>query len=364
MKLRSLTLRDFRNIASLSVSFNESITVLVGDNAQGKTNLLESIYFLSTGRSHRVNDEQICIKNDCESALIKGVIEGSSPFELKVVLHPLGKSLYYQQTLIKRSSDFIGKMNAVLFSPSDMELFDASPKARRRFMDTELGKINPVYVDLLSKTMKLLKDRNTILKEKVIDEAYLEVVTERLVGFQSDIIRLRTAFIQRINTSLNKYFTQLSLSSENIQIDYSGPVEWSIDCETELREKYQRHLERDKFMKVTSVGIHRDDLAFKMNGIPVSDLASQGQRRMIVIALKCALLDVIEETIGEKPILLLDDVFSELDALRRKALFSTLHQNTQTIISTTDLEHIKEWLSDAVTIYEVTSGKIRERKQL
>ena len=364
MKIKSLTLRDFRNIASLSVSFHESITVLVGDNAQGKTNLLEAIYFLSTGRSHRVNDEQICIQSGKESALIKGVIEGSSPFELKVVLHPLGKSLFYQQTYLKRSSEFIGKMNAVLFSPSDMELFDASPKARRRFMDTELGKINPVYVDLLSKTMKLLKDRNVILKEKVIDEAYLEVITERLIGYQSDLIRLRSAFIQRINTSLNTYFSQLSLSFENVQIDYCGPVEWSVNCENDLREKYARHLERDKFMKVTSVGIHHDDLTFKMNLIPVSDIASQGQRRMIVIALKCALLDVIEETIGEKPILLLDDVFSELDASRRKALFTTLHQNTQTIISTTDLEHVKEWLSEAVTIYEVTSGSIRERKQL
>ena len=117
-------------------------------------------------------------------------------------------------------------------------------------------------------------------------------------------------------------------------------------------------------MKVTSIGIHRDDLAFTMNDVPVSDLASQGQRRMIVIALKCALLEVIEAAIGEKPILLLDDVFSELDSVRRKALFQTLHQNTQTVISTTDLEHVREWLSEAVTIYEVSAGKIRERKQL
>ena len=364
MKIKSLTLRDFRNILSLSVSFHESITILVGDNAQGKTNLLEAIYFLSTGRSHRVNDEQVCIRHGQDSALIKGTIEGSNPFELKVVLHPQGKSLFYQHTLLKRSSEFIGKMNAVLFSPSDMELFDASPKARRRFMDTELGKINPVYVDLLSKTMKLLKDRNMILKEKVIDETYLEVVTQRMIEYQVDLIRLRTAFIDRLNASLNRYFKRLSLSDDQIQIDYQGPVKWSLDCAQELSEKYANHHERDVFMKMTSVGIHRDDLSFRLNGIPVSEIASQGQRRMIVIALKCALLDVIEETIGEKPILLLDDVFSELDANRRKALFTTLHQNTQTIISTTDLEHVKEWLSEAVLIYEVSAGKIRERKQL
>ncbi len=364
MKIKSLTLRDFRNIASLSLTFHESITVLVGDNAQGKTNLLEGIYFLSTGRSHRVNDEQVCIRYGAESALIKGVIQGSAPFELRVVLHPQGKSLFYQQTPLKKSSEFIGKMNAVLFSPGDLELFDASPKARRRFMDTELGKINPAYVELLSKTMKLLKDRNNMLKEKVIDETYLEVVTERMIGFQAELIRLRSLFIKDINASLNRYFTQLSLSADSVRIDYTGPVEAGPECESQLREKYARHLERDKFMKVTSVGIHRDDLTFTMNDVPVSDIASQGQRRMIVIALKCALLDVIEATIGEKPILLLDDVFSELDASRRKALFTTLHQNTQTIISTTDLEHVKEWLSEAVSIYEISAGKIRERKQL
>jgi len=364
MKIRSLTLRDFRNIASLSVSFHESITVLVGDNAQGKTNLLEGIYFLSTGRSHRVNDEQVCIRHGQETALIKGVIENHAPFELKVVLHPQGKSLFYQQTALKRSSEFIGKMNAVLFSPSDMELFDASPKARRRFMDTELGKIDPLYVDLLSKTMKLLKDRNNILKEKDIDETYLEVVTERMIGYQVQLIRLRSAFIQQINASLNKYFKQLSLSDDLIRIDYLGALPDSETLEEQLREKYARHLERDRIMKVTSIGIHRDDLAFTMNDVPVSDLASQGQRRMIVIALKCALLEVIEAAIGEKPILLLDDVFSELDSVRRKALFQTLHQNTQTVISTTDLEHVREWLSEAVTIYEVSAGKIRERKQL
>jgi len=362
MKIRTLTLRDFRNIAALSVSFHESITVLVGDNAQGKTNLLEAIYFLSTGRSHRVNDERICIRNGQETALIKGVIEGNAPFELKVVLHQEGKSLFYQQTALRKASEFIGKMNAVLFSPGDMELFDASPKARRRFMDTELGKINPVYVDLLTKTMKLLKDRNNILKEKVIDEAYLEVVTERMIGYQVQLIRLRTVFIGQVNASLDKYFKQLSLSDDSIRIDYQGVVPDSDQSESLLREKYARHTERDKALRVTGIGIHRDDLAFTMDGVPVSDLASQGQRRMIVIALKCALLDVIEAAIGEKPILLLDDVFSELDALRRKALFKTLHQNTQTVISTTDLEHVSEWLSEAVTIYEVSAGKIRERK--
>ena len=364
MKIRSLTLRDFRNIASLSVSFHESITVLVGDNAQGKTNLLEGVYFLSTGRSHRVNDELLCIRHGAETALIKGSIENSAPFELKVVLHQEGKSLFYQHTALRRASEFIGKMNAVLFSPGDMELFDASPKARRRFMDTELGKINPIYVDLLSKTMKLLKDRNTILKEKTIDETYLEVVTERMITTQVELIRLRTAFIAQVNASLDRYYKLLSLSTDSIRIDYLGCVPDSEMLQSQLREKYARHLERDKFMKVTGVGIHRDDLAFTMNEVPVSDIASQGQRRMIVIALKCALLEVIEAAIGEKPILLLDDVFSELDASRRKALFQTLHQNTQTIISTTDLDHVSEWLSEAVTIYEVSAGKIRERKQL
>lgn len=363
MKITRLAVHDFRNYASATIVFADSISVLVGDNAQGKTNLLEAVVFLSTGRSHRVSDEQRCIREGQTSAIISAQTQNSSPLELKVVLHDQGKSLFIQNQLVRRSSDFIGKLNAVLFSPGDVDLFDTAPRARRRFLDTEIGKINPVYVDSLSKANRLLKDRNALLKGVTEDSVMLEVLTERLIEMSVDVIRLRSAFTQRINAHITRYYQALSMTDSVVDLSYVGATHFDPQTPQRLRELYQKNRERDRFLKSTSIGVHRDDLRFALDGHPVDEWASQGQRRLIVIALKCALVEVIEEITGEKPILLLDDVFSELDAQRRKALFTTLHRNTQTLISTTDLHHVSDWLHDSVSVYTVTDGHIEERNR-
>ena len=364
MRITRLSLHDFRNYTDATIVFADSISVLVGDNAQGKTNLLEAVVFLSTGRSHRVSDEQHCIRQGQSSAIIQAQTENASPLELKVVLHDQGKSLFIQNQLVRKSSDFIGKLNAVLFSPGDLELFEASPRSRRRFLDTEIGKINPVYVDALSKANRFLKDRNALLKAISVDEIMVDVLTERLIEVSTDVVRLRSAFTQRLNAQLTRYYQALALSDSVVGISYVGVTDFDPQTPQRLRELYQKNRERDRFLKSTSVGIHRDDLQFTLDAHPVDEWASQGQRRLIVIALKCALVAVIEEITGEKPILLLDDVFSELDASRRKALFTTLHRNTQTLISTTDLHHVSDWLHDSVSVYTVTDGTIEERTTL
>lgn len=363
MRISRLTLHDFRNYADATIDFSDSISVLVGDNAQGKTNLLEAVVFLSTGRSHRVSDEAHCIRQGQGSAIVVAQTENASSLELKVVLHDQGKSLFIQNQLVRKSSDFIGKLNAVLFSPGDLELFEASPRSRRRFLDTEIGKINPVYVDALSKANRFLKDRNALLKAPVVDEVMVDVLTERLVDVSTDVIRLRSAFTERLDAHLTRYYQALALSDSVIGITYIGATTFDPQTAQRLHHLYAKNRDRDRFMKSTSVGIHRDDLHFTLDGHPVDEWASQGQRRLIVIALKCALVAVIEEITGEKPILLLDDVFSELDATRRQALFTTLHRNTQTLISTTDLHHVSDWLHDSVSVYTVTDGHVEERNR-
>jgi len=364
MIIQNIQLKDFRNYINTQISFSDNITILIGDNAQGKTNLLEAVYFLSTGRSHRISEDKMCIKHGCESATIKGKIKNNHTFDLKVVLHPLGKSLFYQNQLQKKSSEFIGKMNALMFSPSDMEVFAGSPKNRRRLIDLELGKINPVYMDLLSTYHKLLKDRNTYLKEKVLDDAYIEVLTEQMIEIECELIRYKTAFINLINDKISIIFQKLALSRQMISIKYFGPVPYSDEMKQQLSEKYSQSLFRDKLLKTTGVGIHRDEIGFLMDGDKVEYVASQGQMRMIVIALKCALVEVIEELTDEKPILLLDDVFSELDRHHRKALYSVLHLNTQTIISTTDLSYVEEWLNEDIKIWTINNGEVMERSRL
>ena len=364
MKLKSIHLRDFRNYESLDLSLNPNINVFIGDNAQGKTNLLESIYFLSTGRSHRIQDEALCIRSNQMMGMCRAVVEHHGEIQLKVVIHDKGKTLFYQNQPLKKSSEFIGKMNAVMFSPSDMDLFETSPKARRKLIDVELGKINPFYMDSLNQYLKVLKERNLYLKGNHLDEAYLEVLTNKLVDLQCDIIRYKTGFIDRLNLIISRYYQRLSISNSVIRIHYSGPVEWSDTIKSDLLDKYQKSLERDKYLKMTHIGVHRDDFEFYIDDKEVISVASQGQRRLIIVALKCSLIEVIEEMTGSKPILLLDDVFSELDIKRREALFDVLHQNTQTIITTTDLEDVRLWTKDHVSIYEVNQGKVVERSRI
>lgn len=364
MKLKSIHLRDFRNYESLDLSLNPNINVFIGDNAQGKTNLLESIYFLSTGRSHRIQDEALCIRSNQMMGMCRAVVEHHGEIQLKVVIHDKGKTLFYQNQPLKKSSEFIGKMNAVMFSPSDMDLFETSPKARRKLIDVELGKINPFYMDSLNQYLKVLKERNLYLKGNHLDEAYLEVLTNKLVDLQCDIIRYKTGFIDCLNQIISRYYQRLSISNSVIRIHYSGPVEWSDTIKSDLLDKYQKSLERDKYLKMTHIGVHRDDFEFYIDDKEVISVASQGQRRLIIVALKCSLIEVIEEMTGSKPILLLDDVFSELDIKRREALFDVLHQNTQTIITTTDLEDVRLWTKDHVSIYEVNQGKVVERSRI
>ena len=211
MKLKSIHLRDFRNYESLDLSLNPNINVFIGDNAQGKTNLLESIYFLSTGRSHRIQDEALCIRSNQMMGMCRAVVEHHGEIQLKVVIHDKGKTLFYQNQPLKKSSEFIGKMNAVMFSPSDMDLFETSPKARRKLIDVELGKINPFYMDSLNQYLKVLKERNLYLKGNHLDEAYLEVLTNKLVDLQCDIIRYKTGFIDRLNQIISRYYQRLSI---------------------------------------------------------------------------------------------------------------------------------------------------------
>ena len=189
-------------------------------------------------------------------------------------------------------------------------------------------------------------------------------MTSKLISLQVEIIRYKTGFVDRLNQIISSYYQRLSLTKSKIKIAYQGPVEWSDHLQDDLIEKYRRSLDRDRVFKMTHVGIHRDDYIFSLDDQFVTSVASQGQKRLIIVALKCALIEVIEEMSGDKPILLLDDVFSELDKQKRIALFDVLHLNTQTVITTTDLEDVQLWLKDQITVFEVKDGKVFERSSI
>ena len=269
------------------------------------------------------------------------------------------------QKPVSRSSEFIGKLNAVLFAPSDLELFEAPPKVRRRLMDVEIGKVSPRYMQALSAMMKLLKERNSLLKREHLDNAMLEVLDQQMIEQQLTIIAMRRQFIAKMNESLSRTYSALAKEEAQVSAAYHTITEQTEPdaMREEISRKLLENRDRDRILKTTSSGVHRDDLSFQLNGRDVLSYASQGQRRMIVLAWKLSLIDFIAERLNELPVLLLDDVLSELDQQKRVNLFSLISPEIQTFITTTEIAELLPFLSRKPKIAEIDSGQIRPWKE-
>lgn len=344
MILEALSLRNYRNYEKADLVFEQGIHLITGNNAQGKTNLLEAISYLSTTRSHRTGDDQDLIKEGSEAFVLRSTVkkEGKT-IELRVALNEQGKNLFLYQTPIKRVSDYIGEFNAVLFCPDDMSLFQASPRVRRRFIDMELSKLSKAYTRVLNEAGKLLKERNAYLKQERIDDAYLDVLTEQLIEKQVIIIRQRQRFLYDLLENCKEFYEDLSQDHTELSFHYQSCVPYSDDravLKQRLCEKYQRNKERDRFLKQTTIGTHKEDFMFLINGKELSSYASQGQKRSVLLSMKIGIVYMIHTLIQEYPVLLLDDVFSELDEHRKQKLLTSLPKDVQIFITTTDAHEI------------------------
>ena len=363
MKLLNIRLHDFRNYEDLNLTFYDGIHVFHGFNAQGKTNLLEAIYYLSLNRSHRSNNDKDLIREDQNAFFIYGeVLNKNKIKQLKVTVSEKGKNLFIYQNQIHKVSDFIGNLNAILFSPDDMNLFHSSPKVRRKFIDIELSKLSKKYTYTLNQAYRLLKERNAYLKNEKIDDLFLSVLTDQLIDLQVIIMKQRYHFIQSLIKQSNGFYQTLSHDDSNMNIIYHSCVNYSEDVEilkNNLKNKYDASLQRDKFLKQTTVGIHKEDFSFLINQKEVNQYASQGQKRSVLLSLKIAMIYLIYELIHEYPILLLDDVFSELDQKRRYFLLNSLPKAVQIFITTTDIQEVLEIKkSRKITLFEVKKGNV------
>lgn len=364
MYLESVKLRNFRNYRNETVDFTEGMNVIVGDNGEGKTNLLESIYLLSTTRSHRNDDDKELIQFEEEFASIEGtVVYKDDRSKLTAILHKNGKTIMINNQPVRKNSEFIGRLNAVLFEPGDMDFFDDAPKIRRRMVDMELGKLSLSYMHSLSDYLKSLKERNAYLKGN-IDDVMLDTYTEMLYEPQIRIIKERNEFINKINSYLSYFYNEISGENHSIKMHYRSIVEEKNDEEKmkqTLSQIYANNRERDIYLKVTNNGIHREDYLFSLDGNDVSKYCSQGQKRMVLLALKMAIVQIIFQVKREFPVLLLDDVFSELDAGKRKNLYRLLPQTVQTIITTTDSDEID--VKENVKLIQIRKGMVINGKQ-
>lgn len=356
MLLQTIRVRQFRNFDEATLSFNTGLNLLIGKNGQGKTNLLEAIYFASMIRSCRISDAKACIQHGCDSASIDIKFSKSTSTHLaRLIIHQQGKTIYTDHQLISKISSYIGSFVTVIFMPSMISIFDDSPSERRKMIDEEICKIDHNLLTELSTMNQMIKQRNTILKQFSIDQDYLSIVDDRLVASEQPIIEARHKFIQFINKRLGQYYQYIMHETSKINVEYRCCVSNLSSIKHDLLESMKQAYDNDVKYASTTIGAHREDFVFIKDGYPVKAIASQGQKRAIVLAFKLSVSDYIYHHCGEYPILLLDDVLSELDSENQQHLLKLFKQNQQTVVTTCQDE---PWFNSVATCININKGQI------
>jgi len=365
--LSTLALKNFRNYESLALSFSQGLNVIYGQNAQGKTNLLEAIYFLSTGRSHRTSHDQELIREGTSGLSAKALVSrktGDLHLELNCGLD-IRKQVKINGVAEKKITRLVGGLTAVFFSPDDLQLLKGAPSGRRRFLDIELSQVSQNYLHNLIRYTKVLNQRNHLLKQMPHDLVLLSVLSQQLVEFGAQLILRRANAVERLAPIAAEYHSTIADHQETLEMhyqsygiekgQYKSLEEISSMLAAQIRQRQPDEIRR----QVTLVGPHRDDIGFTIANRDARFFASQGQQRTAVLALKLAEIEFMKQETGEHPILLLDDVSSELDPNRRHFLLKAVEDGLQTFITCTDLEDlmVREWPVDHA-LFRVTMGSV------
>lgn len=356
MRIKSLSLKNFRNLTDEFLEFDKGLNILFGDNAQGKTNILESIFLACTTKSHKGSKEKEMIRMGEKEAHLRLFFEKDGN-ERKIDLHlnkTKSKGMAVDGLVVKKAMDLFGLVNVVFFSPEDLNMVKNGPSERRRFVDMELSQLDRVYLYQLSNYDRVITQRNNLLKQIFENESLidmLDVWDEQLLKFGFSIIKSREKFLSDMNEMIKPIHSKLTGGKEELVLIYEPNV--SLD---EFSEKLKKSRKNDIYQKVTLVGPHKDDIIFMINGQNVRKFGSQGQQRSTALSLKLAEIELFKKITGEKPILLLDDVLSELDRNRQNYLIQAIG-DIQTIISCTGLEEFVENKKDSGKIYKISEGR-------
>ena len=338
MIVKTLTLKNFRNHDFVSFDFTSGINTITGPNAAGKTNIVEAIYYLSLARSFKTTEVGDLVKRGHDKAEIYAVVsEGILNRKIRILLSNAGKQVFINDKPISKLSELSNCMNAVLFEPKDVLLFRGSPKARRSFLDINLSKKSQPYLDYITRYNKVLKDRNELLKGDNIDPVLLETTTEMLVKLSGPIVSYRQMYVKDINDILNKITRALTGEEGKLEVIYKPFVEYDQDFQKEALNAFKRAESGDLRKKITSIGIHREDFSISLNGRDIGQFGSQGENRIVALALKLSPYFLIEDK-DKRPVVVLDDVMSELDLTHRQKLITFLKKFEQVFITATKLE--------------------------
>ena len=351
-------MKNYRNYELLELIFDPSTNIFYGDNAQGKTNILESIYLCGTTKSHRGTKDRDLIKFEKEEAHIEAIVEKDGvSFQIDIHLKKNSpKGIAINKMPIRRASELFGIINIVFFSPEDLNIIKNGPSERRRFIDLELAQLDKVYLSDLSNYNRIVNQRNKLLKD-VYDRKelmdMLDIWDLQLVTYGNKIIDRRNLFISQMNEIVGKVHEKLTGGKEKLKISYE-PSNGHLSLENSLL----KNRERDIRMKSTSVGPHRDDICFVADGIDIRKFGSQGQQRTAALSLKLSEIELVKKAIGDTPILLLDDVLSELDQHRQNYLLDSI-SDVQTLITCTGLDDFVNHRFSINKILHVEEGKVR-----
>lgn len=363
MYLEKIEINQFRNYENLFLEFSKGLNIIYGENAQGKTNLLESIYVLGLTKSHRSFIDHNLIKNNASFARLKGILNVNDyKSTLELIIQKTGKKMKIDHNDVKKISDYITNMNIIIFYPEDLKIVKDSPGERRKFLNTELSQLYNNYYNILNEYNKLLKMRNDYLKKmESFDISYFEIITSYLIDKAVLLYRMREQFVKELNKSCGKIFKHIT-GLDDFHIVYKTNIDLGTTAEMKerLKKKFEDLIEVEKKLGVTMVGPHKDDLEFYLGDLNIKNYGSQGQQRISVLSLKLSEIEIFKQYKGYYPILLLDDVFSELDEHKKNNLLFYINEEIQTIITTTDLNLIESSIIKKSKLFHIRQGKLVE----
>lgn len=370
MYLKKIKLHNFRNYDNVQLNLYKGINIIYGNNAQGKTNLLESIYVLGFTKSHRSFIDNNLIKQNQEYLTIEGIYKDKFENKLNIYIDNKNKVLKYNGEVLKKVSDYLSLLNIIIFTPDDLEIIKGSPINRRKYLNLELSQLYSNYYVLINEYNKILKVRNEYLKKmykkESIDKNYLNILTSYLTDKSITIYKMRQKYISRINEYVEKIYKDITNLS-NFSIKYVPNIEIDINdknLKEILLKEYENKLNYDIKLCSTSIGPHKDDIEFYLEDKNLKYYGSQGQQRLAILSFKLAEIEIFKKYKDTTPILLLDDIFSELDDKKKNNLLKYISKNIQTIITTTDLNNLDNKLIKKSKLFNINDGNIVKIKEV
>lgn len=372
MILSDFHLHNFRNYTESRVHFSPGVNVLIGHNAQGKTNLLEAIYVLALTKSYRTSNDHDLIRWGQANGRVAGtVVKRAGKVPLSLAFTSKGKRAKVNHLEQERLSSYVGQLNVVLFAPEDLNLVKGAPSIRRRFMDQEFGQMSNRYLANAGRYRRYLRQRNRYLKQLKYgtqhDLVLLEVLSDQLAASGAEVMVARRQLLDRLLVWAQDLHHQIAASEAELTFEYSSTPHVSNEATVKevyakLRQLYHDNQQREIDRGTTLYGPHHDDLKFLINGKNVQTFGSQGQQRTTALAVKLAEIDLMKDITGEYPLLLLDDVLSELDASRQTHLLAAIQDKVQTFLTTTSLSDIAQRLINRPTVFEINHGTLKKEE--